>query len=97
MTEEMIAYVCDSVFGTRKLTYDGVELDFNPPWQRVNLRQSLIEKANIDISLYPTAEALEEMMVSLHEGQTRGSSGQAYRTAAGRICRAHPGAADLYD
>jgi len=58
MTEEMIAYVCDTVFGTRKLTYDGVELDFNPPWQRVNLRQSLIEKANIDISLYPTAEAL---------------------------------------
>ncbi|NMC17973.1 MAG: lysine--tRNA ligase [Chloroflexi bacterium] len=76
MTEEMIAYVCDSVFGTRKLTYDGVELDFNPPWQRVNLRQSLIEKANIDISLYPTAEALEEMMVSLgmkvKPGEARG-------------------------
>lgn len=76
MTEETIAYVCDSVFGTRKLTYDGVELDFNPPWQRVNLRQSLIEKANIDISLYPTAEALEEMMVSLDmkvkPGEARG-------------------------
>ena len=76
MTEEMIAYVCDSVFGTRKLTYDGIELDFNPPWQRVNLRQSLIEKANIDISLYPTAEALEEMMVSLgmkvKPGEARG-------------------------
>jgi lysyl-tRNA synthetase class 2 len=76
MTEEMIAYVCDTVFGTRKLTYDGIELDFNPPWQRVNLRQSLIEKANIDISLYPTAEALEEMMVSLgmkvKTGEARG-------------------------
>ncbi len=76
MTEEMIAYVCDTVFGTRKLTYDGIELDFNPPWQRVNLRQSLIEKANIDISLYPTAEALEEMMVSLgmkvKPGEARG-------------------------
>lgn len=76
MTEEMIAYVCDTVFGTRKLTYDGIELDFNPPWQRVNLRQSLIDKANIDISLYPTAEALEEMMVSLgmkvKPGEARG-------------------------
>ncbi len=76
MTEEMIAYVCDTVFGTRKLTFDGIELDFNPPWQRVNLRQSLIEKANIDISLYPTAEALEEMMVSLgmkvKPGEARG-------------------------
>jgi len=76
MTEEMIAYVCDTVFGTRKLTYDGIELDFNPPWQRVNLRQSLLEKANIDISLYPTAEALEEMMVSLgmkvKPGEARG-------------------------
>jgi len=76
MTEEMIAHVCDTVFGTRKLTYDDIELDFNPPWRRVNLRQSLIENANIDISLYPFAEALENVMVSLgmkvNPGEARG-------------------------
>ena len=76
MTEEMIAHVCDTVFGTRKLTYDGIELDFNPPWRRVNLRQSLIDNANIDISLYPSAEALENVMLSLgmkvKPGEARG-------------------------
>ena len=76
LTEEMIAYVCDRVFGTRKLMYDGVELDFNPPWQRVNLRQSLIEKAGVDITLYQTAESLEEVMTAkglkVKPGEARG-------------------------
>jgi lysyl-tRNA synthetase class 2 len=76
LTEEMVAYVCDRVFGTRKLMYDGVELDFNPPWQRVNLRQSLIEKAGVDITLYQTAESLEEVMTAkglkVKPGEARG-------------------------
>lgn len=76
MTEEMIAYVCDSVFGTRKLMYDGIELDFNPPWRRVNLRQSLIDNAGIDITLYPSAESLEEVMTAkglkIKPGEARG-------------------------
>jgi lysyl-tRNA synthetase class 2 len=76
LTEEMVAYVCDRVFGTRKLMYDDVELDFNPPWQRVNLRQSLIEKAGVDITLYQTAESLEEVMTAkglkVKPGEARG-------------------------
>ena len=76
LTEEMIAYICDNVFGTRKLMYDGVELDFNPPWQRVNLRQSLIDNAGIDISLYQTPESLEEVMTAkglkVKPGEARG-------------------------
>lgn len=64
LTEQMVASVCDKVLGTRKVMYDGVELDFNPPWKRVNLRQSLIEASGIDISLYPTAEGLGKVMES---------------------------------
>ncbi len=76
LTEEMIAHVCDTVFGTRKLMYDGKELDFNPPWRRVNLRQSLIDNAGVDISLYPSAESLEEVMnakgLKVKPGEARG-------------------------
>ena len=76
LTEAMIAHVCDSVFGTRKVVYDGVEINFNPPWKRVNLRQSLIENAGIDIDLYPSAESLEEVMNSkglkVKPGEARG-------------------------
>lgn len=76
LTEEMMAYVCDRVLGTRKVVYDGKEIDFNPPWQRVNLRQSLINTAGIDISEYPTAEALEKAMevrgMKFKPGEARG-------------------------
>jgi Lysyl-tRNA synthetase (class II) len=63
LTENMIAYVCDQALGTRKVTFNGNELDFNPPWQRVNLRQGLIDKAGIDIDQYPTAEGLSKAML----------------------------------
>lgn len=63
LTEQMIAFVCDRIFGTRKVTYCGNEIDFNPPWQRVDLRQGLIDKTGIDIQKYPTAELLETAML----------------------------------
>ncbi|MBP9041063.1 MAG: lysine--tRNA ligase [Anaerolineaceae bacterium] len=63
LTEQMIAFVCDRIFGTRKVTYCGNEIDFNPPWRRVDLRQGLIEKTGIDIQQYPTAESLEAVML----------------------------------
>ena len=61
--ENMIAYVCDQAIGTRKLTFNGAEIDFNPPWQRVNLREGLIKAAGIDINEYPTAEGLSKAML----------------------------------
>jgi lysyl-tRNA synthetase, class II len=63
-TEQMIAYVCDHVLGTRKLVYDGHELDFNPPWKRVDLRQGLIDACGIDINQFPTAETLAQAMLA---------------------------------
>jgi lysyl-tRNA synthetase class 2 len=61
--ENMIAYVCDQAIGTRKLTFNGAEIDFNPPWQRVDLREGLIKAAGIDINEYPTAEGLSKAML----------------------------------
>ena len=62
LTEQMIANVCDQVLGTRKLVFDGHEIDFNPPWKRVDLRKGLIEACGIDIDQYPTAETLAQAM-----------------------------------
>jgi lysyl-tRNA synthetase, class II len=62
LTEDMIAYVCDKVLGTRKVMMNGVEVNFEPPWRRVDLRQGLIETTGIDIDLYPTDESLAEVM-----------------------------------
>jgi lysyl-tRNA synthetase class 2 len=63
LTENMIAYVCDQALGTRKVSFNGNEIDFNPPWQRVDLREGLIKATGIDINAYPDAESLAKVML----------------------------------
>ncbi len=58
LTEQMVAYVAEKVLGTCKVTYQGHELDFTPPWRRLEMRQGLKETAGIDIAAHPTAESL---------------------------------------
>lgn len=76
MTEQMLAEVCDKVLGTRKVMYNGSEIDFNPPWRRVDLRQGLIDATGIDINAYPEAAELEKAMIgkgmTFKPGQARG-------------------------
>jgi lysyl-tRNA synthetase class 2 len=49
LTEEMVAFVCDRVLGRRTVTFNGVEIDLNPPWRRVELRQGILDAVGIDI------------------------------------------------
>ena len=62
LTEQMIAFVCDKVLGTRTVHFDGHEINFDPPWNRVELRQGLIELVGIDINEHMTAESLAKAM-----------------------------------
>lgn len=62
LTEEMIVFVADKVAGGRQITYQGQEIDLEPPWPRMQLREGLLEMAGIDIEKYPTAEKLGEAM-----------------------------------
>jgi len=57
-TEKMISHVVQEVLGTQKVIYQDYELDFTPPWRRLELRQGLIETSGIDIAQHPTAESL---------------------------------------
>src|SRR5512145_171115 len=55
LTENMIGHVCDTVFGTRKFAFDKDEnthydLDFSTPWNRVEMRQGILETSGIDIA-----------------------------------------------
>ena len=43
VTEEMIGEVVLKVCGSYKITYQGTELDFTPPWPRVTLKEALIQ------------------------------------------------------
>ncbi len=62
LTEQMIAYVADQVLGRRSLTYQGKEINLQPPWKRIELRQALLEMSGIDIEQYPTAQSLAQVM-----------------------------------
>jgi lysyl-tRNA synthetase class 2 len=62
LAEEMLAYVCDRVLGTRQVTFNGHVIDFNPPWRRISLREALIEAVGIDIAQHPTTESLADAM-----------------------------------
>ena len=62
LTENMVAYVCDQVLGTRSLQFRGNTLDVTPPWKRIELRQGLIDTTGIDINEHLTGESLEAAM-----------------------------------
>ena len=50
LTENMIAHVCEKVCGTTKISYQGTELDFTPPWRRVSMLDLVKEHAGGDFS-----------------------------------------------
>jgi lysyl-tRNA synthetase class 2 len=62
LTEDMVAYTADQVLGTRTITYQGQEMDLSPPWQRIKLRDGLLEKTGIDIDAHSDAESLAAAM-----------------------------------
>jgi lysyl-tRNA synthetase class 2 len=64
LTENMIAYAADQVLGTRTLHYNGHEINIDPPWKRIELRQGLIDSTGIDIEDYPDADSLGKAMAT---------------------------------
>ncbi len=50
ITENMVAYVCEKVNGTTKVTYQGTEIDFMPPWRRVTMVDVVKEYAGVDFA-----------------------------------------------
>ncbi|HTX92336.1 MAG TPA: lysine--tRNA ligase [Anaerolineales bacterium] len=58
LTEQMIAHACQQVNGSLKVTYQGHEIDFTPPWKRLEMRAGLKEVTGIDIAEHKDAESL---------------------------------------
>jgi len=58
LTEQMVSSVCQKVTGSTKVTYQGRELDFTPPWRRLSMRDGILEISGVDIAEHPSAEAL---------------------------------------
>jgi lysyl-tRNA synthetase class 2 len=62
LTEQMMAAVVEQVSGSTTITYQGHEINFSQPWQRIELKDGLIELAGIDIDQYPDSASLAAAM-----------------------------------
>jgi lysyl-tRNA synthetase class 2 len=65
LTEEMLAFVVEYVLGKKSFTYKEQEIRLDQPWERVELRQGIIDKTGIDIQEHKSAAELAKAMKSL--------------------------------
>ncbi|MFN3981802.1 MAG: lysine--tRNA ligase [Caldilinea sp.] len=76
-TEEMVAYVAQKVTGGLTITWQGHTVDLTPPWQRISLRQAILDATGIDYESYPDAKSLAaEMRRRGHEPDPRSTWGK---------------------
>jgi len=64
LTEDMLAFVADTVLGTRQITYQGRALSLEPGWPRLPLDEAIAEFTGINLNDYPTADALRAAMAA---------------------------------
>jgi lysyl-tRNA synthetase class 2 len=76
LTEQMVSFVVEEVTGGEKITYQGWEIDFTPPWRRLEMRQGLLDVTGIDIYAHRDAESLAAALRAKDKtppaGMTRG-------------------------
>jgi lysyl-tRNA synthetase class 2 len=66
MVEEMVSTIAKDVLGSTSVTFGEHAIDFTPPWQRITMRDALIEHGGIDFEEFRTRDTL------LEELRTRG-------------------------
>ncbi len=62
LTEEMISHTAMEVLGKLEFEYKENRIDLTPPWERVELRQALIDSVGIDIGKHLDADSLRNAM-----------------------------------
>ena len=66
ITENMIAYVCEKVNGTTKVNYQGTEIDFMPPWNRITMVDAVKEHAGVDFNEIKSNEEAQAIAKEKH-------------------------------
>jgi lysyl-tRNA synthetase class 2 len=65
MLEEMVSHASQQVLGTTEVRFGEDTINFEPPWQRLSLRDAVREYSDIDFVKYPTADGLRAKMRSV--------------------------------
>jgi len=59
LLEEMLAFVSREALGKDTVTYQGVELDFTPPWPRLTMLAAIEKYTGVDFTNLPSTAARE--------------------------------------
>ncbi len=70
LTEQMVAYAAEKVTGSTKVKFGEHEIEFKPPWRRLEMRQGILETSGVDIFAHPTAESLFKAIAAKHDNKT---------------------------
>ena len=78
MVEEMVARAAREANGSTTITFRDQEINLEPPWKRVSLREALLHMGGVDIEAYPDMEDLtavaRERGVDVGRRASRGSA-----------------------
>jgi lysyl-tRNA synthetase class 2 len=89
LTEEMFAVVLKNVFGKTKISYEGKELDFTPPWPRVEFFQFFEQETGIKLNNVNREFLLskaKEMKLEIEKGSSRAQIiDEIYKTFRNKI------------
>ncbi len=56
LTENMYRYVAEQVLGTTKFTYNGIEIDFGKPFERITMTEAVKKYAGVDFDEIKTTQ-----------------------------------------
>ena len=66
-TEQLVQYLCDEVCGTRKIQYNGSEINFDGSWRRLRVREGVANALAVDEAKLSDRAFLEDVVRHLPE------------------------------
>jgi len=62
LVEELVTTVMQEVLGTLTVTFEGVELDFTPPWPELDYRELVREHTGVDLTVVSDVDSLKDAL-----------------------------------
>ena len=59
--EQLIIHIVKAIKGSEKITYQGKELDFSPPWKRLSIRKGIQQYTGLDITAVDKQTVLKKL------------------------------------
>lgn len=66
LTQELISTVAREVLGTAVISYQGQQIDLNPPWERMTMREAVLKYTGIDFDTVGSDEEARDAARSMN-------------------------------